>query len=330
MATLEAALEYVKNDGLSSQKYANVYVNGKSKSRLKKSICSWSKSRSDCNTSDNEMLKLLQLIESEDVTNIKTMLSTWKQSYISLSRKNSKTTNDVSKENQSDSCSSSSKIRNELKENKDIYGIEGIGKCDGQPDSVGRSGHDCHPLCVCHQEQYPAASSPASTASYLNFGYASVSVILHSRDDLGRTPLHIASIVGNPLTVELLLGQNDINVISLYKSGNFINCKDVNGMTPLHYACLGGHQNVLLLLLHADAYHNACDIKNNTALHLAANHGHESCIKALIYYSEHKSLDLDVNAQNSLGDTPLHLAAKWGFSNAVEILLSHGARYILS
>ena len=330
MTTFEAALEYIRNDGLSSQKYVNVYVNGKSKSMLKNSIYSLSKPISDSNTSDYGLLKLLQLIENEDVTNIKTRLSTWKQSHKLFNRKNSTTTNDVSKENQNNSCSSFSKIPNELKENNDICEIKGIGKCDSQPVSVDKSGHDCHPLCVCHQEQYPAASSPASTASYLNFSYASVSVILHSRDDLGRTPLHIASIVGNPLTVELLLSQNDFNVISLYKSGNFINCKDVNGMTPLHYACLRGHQNVLLLLLHADAYHNACDIKNNTALHLAANHGHSSCIKALIYYAEHKSLELDINAQNSFGDTPLHLAAKWGFSNAVEILLSHGARYILS
>ena len=316
MTTFEAALEYIRNDGLSSQKYVNVYVNGKSKSMLKRSIFSLSKPISDSNTSDYGLLKLLQLIENEDVTNIKTRLSTWKQSHKIFNRKNSTTINDVSP--------------SELKENNDIYEIKGISKCDSQSVSVGKSGHDCHPLCVCHQEQYPAASSPASTASYLNFSYASISVILHSRDDLGRTPLHIASIVGNPLTVELLLSQNDFNVISLYKSGNFINCKDINGMTPLHYACLRGHQNVLLLLLHADAYHNACDIKSNTALHLAANHGHESCIKALIYYAEHKSLELDINAQNSFGDTPLHLAGKWGFSNAVEILLSHGARYILS
>ena len=40
MTTFEAALEYIRNDGLSSQKYVNVYVNGKSKSMLKRSIFS--------------------------------------------------------------------------------------------------------------------------------------------------------------------------------------------------------------------------------------------------------------------------------------------------
>lgn len=133
-------------------------------------------------------------------------------------------------------------------------------------------------------------------------------MILHSRDDLGRTALHLASIVGNPLTVEILISHNDVRNTSsgLYKPANCINCKDVYGMTPIHYAAMKGHQNILLLLLHADADHNAIDAEKNTALHVAANHGNESCIKALIYYAEHQSCQLDLNAQNSVGDTPLH------------------------
>ena len=52
----------------------------------------------------------------------------------------------------------------------------------------------------------------------------------------------------------------------------------------------------------------------------------EITIKALIYYAEHQSCPLDLNAQNSSEDTPMHLAAKWGFSKIVDILLSYDAR----
>ena len=97
-------------------------------------------------------------------------------------------------------------------------------------------------------------------------------------------------------------------------------------MSPIHCAAMKGHQNVLLLLLHANADRNALDDEKNSPLHWAANNGHAACVKALIYYSEHQSCHLNLNAINFAGDTALHMAAKWGFLNIVQILLSYDAR----
>ena len=59
----------------------------------------------------------------------------------------------------------------------------------------------------------------------------------------------------------------------------------------------------------------------------AALHGHESCVKALIYFAEHRRSGpaLRLNAQNKRGDTALHLAASLGFAGIVQILIEYDA-----
>ena len=120
-------------------------------------------------------------------------------------------------------------------------------------------------------------------------------------------------------------------------------------MTALHHAAVRGHQNILLLLLHAEADMNAVTANADTPLHLvcgmsvlhfkslnhfaplvalqAALHGHESCVKALIYFAEHRKAGpaLRLNSQNKRGDTALHLAASLGYAGIVQILLEYDA-----
>ncbi|CAG7825022.1 unnamed protein product, partial [Allacma fusca] len=60
---------------------------------------------------------------------------------------------------------------------------------------------------------------------------------------------------------------------------------DSQGATPLHLAASRGHQNALLLLLHAGASLEPLDKMGRTPLHLAAQNGHEGCVKALVYYA---------------------------------------------
>ena len=47
--------------------------------------------------------------------------------------------------------------------------------------------------------------------------------------------------------------------------------RDHYGMTPLHHASIRGHQNVLLLLLHAEADINAVTSNGDTPLILVSN-----------------------------------------------------------
>ncbi|XP_050307488.1 ankyrin repeat domain-containing protein 27-like [Anthonomus grandis grandis] len=76
-----------------------------------------------------------------------------------------------------------------------------------------------------------------------------------------------------------------------------------------------------MLLISDKANVNLVDCNKNTALHLACDRGHDSCVKALIYSSHF----VEINLQNSLGETPLFLATKWGYFDIIKILLENGA-----
>ena len=322
ITTFEAALEYIRKGGLLSQTFTTVYENGKSKQKRKWPLYSWSSQASDsASTCSSILLKMFELIEIEDVDSIKLLLRNWNISsqISSQNKKQNLYTNDKAMAQNQKEPDLIPEESNSVLANSEAADIKEY-LFNNNPLVPTR--HACHPLCLCNEE-FVIAHSPQISQDF----NPSISVILHSRDDLGRTALHLASLVGNPLIVELLISHNDITTSGLYKPANCINCKDVYGMTPIHYACMKGHQNVVLLLLHADADHNVIDNEKNTALHVAANYGNESCVKALLYYAEHKSCVLSINAQNVAGDTSLHLAAKWGFSNIVEILLSYDARY---
>ena len=59
----------------------------------------------------------------------------------------------------------------------------------------------------------------------------------------------------------------------------------------------------------------------------ASLHGHESCVKAFVYFAEHRKSGpaLRLNSQNKRGDTALHLAASLGYSGIVQLLLEYDA-----
>lgn len=161
----------------------------------------------------------------------------------------------------------------------------------------------CHPLCSCDKCE-----------GLLSKVLCVTTPTIHSCDDRGFTALHVASLYGQPQIVDLLLMR-----------GASVNVTDYSGSTPLHYAASRGHQNALLLLAHSDAEIQSRDNEGNAPLHLSAGNGHEGCVKALLYFSEHVGVRLDVNATNTNGDTALHHAARWGYEGIVSILLEYGA-----
>lgn len=101
---------------------------------------------------------------------------------------------------------------------------------------------------------------------------------------------------------------------------------DENNWTALHYAAARGHQNVLLLLLHAGVEINCQTNDKYTPLHLSCLNGHQGCVKALLYYADHIKVKIDKNLPSKMGDTPLHLAATWGFVEIIETLLEYGVK----
>ncbi|XP_035781443.1 ankyrin repeat domain-containing protein 27-like [Anopheles albimanus] len=138
---------------------------------------------------------------------------------------------------------------------------------------------------------------------------------IDDQNEQGQSALHLAAILGNAKLLTLILSlQPNVNAV------------DAKNWTALHYAAANGHQNLLLLLLHAGININSTSNDLHTSLHLACLNGHSGCVKALLYFSEHMRIYVDVNAATELGHTPLHYAARWGFLDIVETLLEYSAR----
>ncbi|KAL0278602.1 UNVERIFIED_CONTAM: hypothetical protein PYX00_000375 [Menopon gallinae] len=160
----------------------------------------------------------------------------------------------------------------------------------------------CHPLCIC----------PKCKA--LTSKHRDNILTVNSCDGQGLTALHIASLYCKSAIVEFLLSV-----------GADPNKCDLNGLSAMHYAAMKGHQNGLLLIAYSGGDVNAMDYSLNTPLHYCSNNGHENCVKALIYFCENSGIKLNVNSQNSSGDTALHKASRWGYFNIVQILVENGA-----
>ncbi|XP_044175914.1 ankyrin repeat domain-containing protein 27-like isoform X2 [Acropora millepora] len=179
---------------------------------------------------------------------------------------------------------------------------EEIGKLLSEP-GVAREKLLCHPLCSCDKcEKLHTRKRHDPSA-----------VTVFSRDDLGRTVLHVASEYGWSYLI-----------LKLIKRGAVVNAMDYLGTTALHLACQRGQDNAALMLLHYKADVNAPDNDGNTPLHLCTANGHEKCTKAMIHFDMQFNV-LKVNAANEHGDTPLHLASRWGYADIVRLLLENGA-----
>ena len=94
--------------------------------------------------------------------------------------------------------------------------------------------------------------------------------------------------------------------------------KDTNGLTPLHWAAIQGHKDMVELLLANKADVNARDNYGWTALHAAALFGQAGVTELLL------ANKADVNAKANDGWTPLHRATANGHKDVAEVLRQHG------
>uniref|UniRef100_A0A8C6WUI5 Transient receptor potential cation channel, subfamily A, member 1b n=1 Tax=Neogobius melanostomus TaxID=47308 RepID=A0A8C6WUI5_9GOBI len=168
---------------------------------------------------------------------------------------------------------------------------------------------------------------------------------LNSVDCKGNTPLLLATSCGSWNTVTLLLSKG-ANVSVTDRHGcNFLHLAilqpkglknlpeevlqvqqklDIEGCTPLHYACrLGIHdsvKNMLGLSGQSSLEYKSKDKKS--ALHFAAQYGRLNTCQRLVENLKDSRL---LNEGDERGRTPLHLASVGGHTKVVQLLLRKGA-----
>lgn len=131
---------------------------------------------------------------------------------------------------------------------------------------------------------------------------------LNIKDKWNKTPLMIAA-RDNLEIVKLLLDSGRVN----------INSRDGAGRTALMAAISVGNIDIVKLLINKGAEISIKGVDDTTALMLAIKY--PQILKLLIDTGK-----IDINAKNKLKATALSLARKMGFKEAVELLISAGAK----
>jgi ankyrin repeat protein len=100
---------------------------------------------------------------------------------------------------------------------------------------------------------------------------------------------------------------------------SLVSIKDSSGFTPLHWAALDGHKEIVELLIRKGAPLNECNNFCETPLHLACSAGRTDAARMLI------TSGADINAQTRKGEKPITIAVIRGRSDMVKMLEDFGA-----
>ena len=132
---------------------------------------------------------------------------------------------------------------------------------------------------------------------------------IETKDDRGRSPLHMASISGKFAVVKMLI-----------EAGAGVRTTDNEGDTCLILAAYFGHTETVRYLVglpEVDVNHSEDD--NFTALHFAAQENHPEVVKVLI----DAGADIEVKGVNE--ESPVLLASQEGALDVVKVLVKAGA-----
>ena len=155
-----------------------------------------------------------------------------------------------------------------------------------------------------------------------------------------RGLLRVAAVVSTPLTLTATLAigsslvppvladdiiaaskRGDIFAVRHYlgKSREAIAARDRFEYTPLHWAAVQGHWDVVETLVERGADVNALGWDGGTPLHMACHHDRPDMVRVLL------DAGADLTIRNQWGRTPLHVAARRNCDLVAALLLSRGA-----
>ena len=119
----------------------------------------------------------------------------------------------------------------------------------------------------------------------------------------------------------------DIVELLLNWSVSYPNSSDINGLTPLHWAALGGNHEVASLLLERGASVDATDVGGLTPLHYAgcSSDAYDVALLLLQNGADIETMSTYVSQNDMGGMTPLHFAAFCNNFQVVKLLLDRGA-----
>lgn len=164
----------------------------------------------------------------------------------------------------------------------------------------------------------------------------------NAMDETGLTPLHAAASSGNVSLMRYLLSKGgnanaetragdtvlsfavskggNLNMVNYLIQNGAIVTLHANGPTTLHYACLGGHLDIVRALIDTHRINVNDKSYGIHTLHYAVRGGNLDIVKYLV---EQKGCN--VNELDNVDGTPLHDAAQRGNFSMVRYLLQHGA-----
>jgi len=164
---------------------------------------------------------------------------------------------------------------------------------------------------------------------------------VNCKDKDENTPLHLAATSGRVAAAKIVadritnIGRKDkdrmIRLMCTAQKGQMdvvrylveekhadVNCQNIYGMTPLHFAAINGQLELVQFLFDHSADVNCKDEEGRTPVHLAA------CgdIEIVIFLAEHGG---DVNCKTNNGTTPLQIAAVSDKIDNVKYLIDKSA-----
>uniref|UniRef100_UPI0037E71AE9 transient receptor potential cation channel subfamily A member 1b n=1 Tax=Semicossyphus pulcher TaxID=241346 RepID=UPI0037E71AE9 len=136
--------------------------------------------------------------------------------------------------------------------------------------------------------------------------------VLSEKDELGASPLHHAAAGGYITLIQF--------ITTVIDPKEWNSCDD-QGNVPLHWAVEKNKPESCRAFLDLGANPNMLNTALLSPLHLAVSLGHNNLVELLLSYSS-----TDCNLQGDLGNTPVILACSINNCEAINILITHGAR----
>ena len=149
---------------------------------------------------------------------------------------------------------------------------------------------------------------------------------LAGKDTFGRLPLHYAAQFGFVVVCQILMARmQEWGQFSVENGIDAPEWQDAEGLAPLHLSILGGHPLTTRALLRGEDWQGVNDNKEETrrkvskssaVLAIATKHNHHDLVQMLV------EAGVDINWQDSTGETALHIAARFGHEQCARILLN--------